>query len=285
MLTRGRDVPYLRHRPAESAPPESARLERDGYALLPGVLDAGEVAALAADIERVYDEWPADARRPHRGGEEAEQFRYEMLNRSAACQAVIGNRRILDVIEPLLGEDCHVIANTAWRNPADTVHTHGGGLWHIDAGPHLPLPPGIDWDERIPHPVFAVGCHILLQDCPPACGPTAVIPRSHLSGEAPPPDRLDDPTLSWRGHEPVLLSAAAGDVQLFVSDVWHRRMPTGTGDAGRFFLQVHYGRRDIAQRLRPAAVANHLAPEAVARAGTDRDRTLIGLHRPLFYDG
>ncbi|MEZ5263675.1 MAG: hypothetical protein R2755_18325 [Acidimicrobiales bacterium] len=71
MLTRGRDVPYLRHRPAESAPPESARLERDGYALLPGVLDAGEVAALAADIQRVYDEWPADARRPHRAGEEA----------------------------------------------------------------------------------------------------------------------------------------------------------------------------------------------------------------------
>ena len=95
----------------------------------------------------------------------------------------------------------------------------------------------------------------------------------------------DSDGLTWRGHEPVVLDASAGDVQLFVSDLWHRRMPTGPGDAGRFFLQVHYGRRDIAQRLRTTAAANHLSDEAVARAATDRDRTLIGLHRPLFYDG
>jgi ectoine hydroxylase-related dioxygenase (phytanoyl-CoA dioxygenase family) len=285
MLTRGRDVPYLRFRPADQAPAESRQLERDGWALLPGVLDADEVAALAADVTRVYDEWPADARRPHRDPQEVEQFRYEMLNRSAACQAVIGHRRILDVIEPLLGEDCHVIANTAWRNPAETEHTHGGGLWHIDGGPHIPLPPGVDWDERVPHPVFAVGCHVLLQDCPAACGPTAVIPRSHLSGEPPPADRLDDESLTWRGNEPVVLSAGAGDVQLFVSDVWHRRTPTAAGDRGRFFLQIHYGRRDIAQRLRTTNAVHQLSDEAIERATGARDKTLIGLHRPLFYDG
>ncbi|MCC6433660.1 MAG: phytanoyl-CoA dioxygenase family protein [Acidimicrobiales bacterium] len=285
MLSRGRDVPYLRFRPAQDAPEESAQLERDGWTLLRAVLSRAEVDAPAAEVTRVYDAWPADVRRPHRAAEELEQFRYEVLNRSAACQAVVGHHRILAVVEPLLGEDCHVIANTAWRNPPAVEHTHGGGLWHIDAGPHIPLPPGVDWDERIPHPVFAVGCHILLQDCPVACGPTAVIPRSHLSGEPPPPDRLADPTLSWRGNEPVVLAAAAGDVQLFVSDVWHRRMPTGAGDAGRFFLQVHYGRRDIAPRLRPTAVANQLSEEAIGRTATDRDRTLVGLHRPLFYDG
>lgn len=285
MLSRGRDVPYLRFRPAEDAPPQSAQLERDGWTLLRGVLDATEVDALAAQLRRVYDEWPADVRRPQRAGEEREQFRYEVLNRCGAAQAAAGHPRILEVIEPLLGEDCHIIANTAWANPPEVRHTHGGGRWHIDAGPHIPLPPGVDWDERIPHPVFAIGCHILLQDCPAACGPTAVIPRSHLSGEAPPVDRLEDPALSWRGNEPVVLAAAAGDVQLFVSDVWHRRMPTGPGDAGRFFLQVHYGRRDIAQRLRPTAVANQLSEEAIERAVTDRERTLVGLHRPLFYDG
>jgi ectoine hydroxylase-related dioxygenase (phytanoyl-CoA dioxygenase family) len=198
---------------------------------------------------------------------------------------VIGHRRILDVIEPLLGEDCHVIANTAWRNPAGVDHTHGGGNWHIDAGPHVPLPPGVEWDPRIPHPVFAVAAHILLQDCPAACGPTGVIPGSHLSGEAPPPDRRSDPDLSWHGRGPVVLEARAGDVQLFVSDVWHRRMPTEAGDQGRYFLQVHYGRRDIAQRLRPTAEVNHLAADAVERAGDGRARTLVGLHRPFFYDG
>ena len=285
MLTREGDGVYLRWRPDSDVPAECRQLQAEGWVLLPGVLDADGVADLAADVERVFDQLPPDARRPERDPRELEQFRYEMLNRSSVCQDVIAHRRILEVVEPLLGEDCHVIANTAWRNPAEVEHTHGGGFWHIDAGPHLPLPPGIDWDERIPHPVFVVACHVLLQDCPVGCGPTGVIPRTHLSGEPPPADRRNDPSLTWRGHQPVVLDARAGDVQLFVSDVWHRRMPTGPGDTGRLFLQVHYGRRDIAQRLRTTAVGNQLSPEAVDRAVTDRDRTLIGLHRPLFYDG
>jgi hypothetical protein len=67
--------------------------------------------------------------------------------------------------------------------------------------------------------------------------------------------------------------------------VWHRRLPTGPGDRGRFFLQVHYARRDLAQRLHTTEIANQLSDEARARATTERERTLIGLHRPLFYDG
>ncbi|MGI9615763.1 MAG: phytanoyl-CoA dioxygenase family protein [Acidimicrobiales bacterium] len=285
MLTRGEPVPYLRWRSDIEGLEESQQLQRDGWVLLPRVFEPDDVASLAADITQVFDELPADGRRPGRDSVEAEQFRYEMLNRSARCQEVIGNRRILDVVEPLLGEDCHVIANTAWRNPPGVEHTHGGGRWHIDAGPHVPLPPDVDWDERIPHPVFVVACHIILQDCPADCGPTGVIPHSQLSGQPPPSDRLEDPTLTWRGNEPVVLEAKAGDVQLFVSDAWHRRMPTGPGDEGRFFLQVHYGRRDIAQRLRTTAVTNQLSNDALERATTDRERTLVGLHRPLFYDG
>jgi ectoine hydroxylase-related dioxygenase (phytanoyl-CoA dioxygenase family) len=276
---------YLRWRDDAEAPAASRQLQDEGWTLLRGVLTADRVEELAADIRRVYDEVAADQRRPGRDPTEQEQFRYEMLNRSPACQRAVGERAVLDVVEPLLGEDCHVIANTAWWNPPDVEHTHGGGRWHIDAGPHVPLPDGVEWDPRIPHPVFAVGAHLLLQDCPVACGPTGVIPGSHLSGRPPPADRVDDPTLTWAGREPVVLEARAGDVQLFVSDVWHRRMPTGPGDAGRLFLQVHYGRRDIAQRLRPAAEVNHLGPEAVARIADDRERTLLGLHRPFFYDG
>ncbi|MEL6981630.1 MAG: phytanoyl-CoA dioxygenase family protein [Actinomycetota bacterium] len=272
----------------DGAPAAAEQLLRDGWTLLPGVLSPERVAAIADDIQRVYHQIPADRRRPERTAGELEQFRYEMLNRSAACREVVGERAILDVVEPLLGEDCHIIANTAWWNPAEVEHTHGGGRWHIDAGPHVPLPDGVRWDPAIPHPVFAVAAHIVLQDCPAPCGPTGVIPGSHLSGRPPPSDRLDDPSLSYEGQDPVVLEAAAGDVQVFVSDVWHRRMPTGPGDAGRFFLQVHYGRRDLAQRLRPTAEVNHL-DEAVAAemlaSGDERARNLLGLHRPFFYDG
>ncbi len=276
---------YLRWVADDSVPAASRQLQNEGWVLLRSVLDHDEVAALARSVDEVFRTLPGDRRRPDAEPALVDQFRYEMLNRSSEAQQVLGNRRILDVIEPLLGEDCHVIANTAWRNPPNIEHTHGGGFWHIDAGPHVPLPPGVDWDEAIPHPVFAVAAHVLLQDCPIECGPTGVIPRSHLSGEPPPADRRADPSLRWRDRESVVLEAAAGDVQLFVSDVWHRRMPTGPGDAGRFFLQIHYGRRDIAQRLRTTEESNQLSPAAIDRAGDDRGRTLIGLHSPFFYDG
>jgi ectoine hydroxylase-related dioxygenase (phytanoyl-CoA dioxygenase family) len=258
------------------APEAAVQLEREGWAVLRGVLDAGAVRALTDEVLEVFATSGPDRERP-----DGEQYRYEMLNRSAAAQAAVGHPRVLEAIEPLLGEDCHVIANTAWRNPP----SFGGGPWHCDAGPHVPRPEDVPWDDRIPYPVFAVGAHVLLRDCPAPCGPTAVVPGSHRSGRLPPRDRLLDPDLTYDGRGPVLLEGVAGDVALFVSDVWHRGTPAGPGATGRLFLQVHYARRDIAQRLRTTTEVNHLSPDAVARAVTDRQRALVGLHPPLFYDG
>jgi hypothetical protein len=255
MITRRRVYLELR---ADPVPEASHQLEREGWAVLRGAFSKDEVERLRADVERVYAELPADLR-GERDPEENEDFRYEMLNRSALCQRVVADRRILDIVEPLLGEDCHVIANTAWRNPPRARNDHGGGHWHIDAG-------------------------LLLDPCPPDCGPTAVLPGSHRSGQHPDFARLDDPDLRYEDRELVLLTGDAGDVGLFVSDVWHRRMPS-PGRKGRFFLQVHYGRRDLAQRLRTTRDCHQLSDEALARATTKRERSVVGLHRPLFYDG
>jgi hypothetical protein len=89
----------------------------------------------------------------------------------------------------------------------------------------------------------------------------------------------------WDGRAAVPIVAGAGDVGLFVSDVWHRRLSPAPDDPGRMFLQCHYGRRDLAQRLRTTQEVNHLSAEAIARAGTARQRRLVGLHPPGFYDG
>ena len=184
----------------------------------------------------------------------------------------------------LLGADCHVIANTAWRNGVDLA-PHGGEGWHIDGGPHVPRPPGTRWPDEIPYPVFAIGAHFFLLDCRLEDGPTGAIPGSHRSGQHPPFRSMMDGDLRCEGEGCVPLLANAGDVALFVSDVWHRRLPTTTGNHGRYFLQVHYARRDIAQRLKPSAESNQLSGEAAARARTRRERRLIGLHSPGFYDG
>ena len=284
MLTR--KTGYLTVRPESDEVPDASRqLQREGWALLSGVFDAATVRSVAEEIDGVFAALDPDHRLAQKGIEHFQPFRYEMLNRSAACQRAVGDPAILEVIEPLLGEDCHVIANTAWRQPGDEESQHGGRNWHIDAGPHIPRPPGIPWDERIPYPIFAIACHIFLQDCPIESGPTGVIPGSHTSGQAPPRDRPLDDDLTWEGRRALPMVADAGDVALFVSDVWHRRLPSQSGDPGRFFLQVHYARRDIAQRLRPTSVANQLSEEAAARATTNRERTLVGLHPPRFYDG
>lgn len=274
---------YLEAR-TEPAPDEAVELEREGCTVIRGLFTPAETAELAEAVTATFETEPPDER-GNREADDAAMFRYAMLNRCAAAQKAIAHPRLLSVIEPLLGEDCHVIANTAWRNPAGQPGSHGGKNWHIDAGPHIPLPEGVRWPADIPHPVFAIGVHLFLKDCTIEDGPTGVIPRSHLSGRYPPPDRPLDPDLEFDGRGVVPLLARAGDAALFVSDAWHRRMPTRDGDHGRFFLQVHYGRRDIAQRILPTADVNHLSPAAIERAETKRERSLVGLHAPFFYDG
>lgn len=279
---RGRNL-RLRTGPA---PEVSGRLERDGFAIAPGLVDTTTVAELRAELTDLFESTRPDVRMPGSTERAYADFRYEALNRSPAAQRAVAHPGVLEIVEPLLGEDCHVVSNTAWRNrpQRERAPFDLGNPWHVDAGPHVPRPAGVPWDERIPYPVFMVGCHILLQDCPVESGPTGFVPGSHTSGQLPPePDA--DGNVYYEGRGPVTLAGAAGDVVFFVSDVWHRRMPTGPDDTGRFFLQVQYGRRDIAQRLRTTDVVNHLSDEALDRAVSLRDRTVVGLHAPGFYDG
>ncbi|HWE99911.1 MAG TPA: phytanoyl-CoA dioxygenase family protein [Caulobacteraceae bacterium] len=271
MITRRYGNLALREEPTPAA---SIQLEKLGYAHIPAVLTGEPLDALREQIAEVFDTSEAD--RPH---DEFGEFRHGMLNRSGLAQAAIGLPAILEAIEPLLGEDCHVIANTAWRNRRG----HEGGRWHTDAGPHVPRPEGVAWPDAIPYPVFAIGMHLFLEDCPLEAGPTAVLPGSHRSGRGVPFDRINDPNLTYENHEAVLLPAKAGDAIFFVSDIWHRGTPAQEG-RGRFFLQAHYARRDIAQRIQTTDEVNHLTPEAIARATTKRERKLAGLHRMGFYD-
>jgi len=264
--------------PAERPVPDATEhLRREGWAVLRGAVDPDLVRRLRSAMVRLLA-GPADERSNAKTGD---QFRYAVCNRSSIAREAIASRSVLDVIEPILGDDCHIIANTLWRNPAVGFR---GQPWHTDAGPHVPRPAGIAWDDRIPYPVFVIATHFLLDDLTEADGATAVVPGSHRSGLPVPADRRRDLDLSYEGVGPHQLTGSRGDVVLFCSDIWHRGMPSGEGATGRFFLQCHYGRRDIAQRLRPTAEVNQLAPR-VASAASGREATLLGLHPPGFYDG
>ncbi|MBC8273095.1 MAG: phytanoyl-CoA dioxygenase family protein [Gammaproteobacteria bacterium] len=277
---------YFAYREADDRHSAAREIETRGFAMLSNVFERSEIEALAAEINQVFNEHPrANRAGSGRKPDDDECFRYAMLNHSALSQQATANPKILAAIEPLLGEDCHIIANTAWRNPPNDASSHGGQAWHIDAGPHVLLPEGVTWPADIPHPVFAIGVHIYLKDCRLEDGPTGVLEGSQLSGKFPPPGESMNDDLAYNGKQIVPLLAHAGDVGLFVSDIWHRRMSTLEGDSGRFFLQVHYGRRDIAQRIQTTETTNHLSEQAIDRAKTTREQTLIGLHKPFFYDG
>jgi ectoine hydroxylase-related dioxygenase (phytanoyl-CoA dioxygenase family) len=282
MLRRINDQNWIREC---DAPAGALELEQDGYHVLRGEFDERELAVLKFDIERIFETCPPDMRPGRTSTDNAAMFRYEMFNRSLVCQRAIARPNVLAIVDALLGSDCHAINCTAWRNPPGVEHAPWGQEWHTDGGPHVPRRRDTPWPAHIPYPIFVIGTHIFLEDVRLEDGPTACVPGSHTSGCIPPHDRVWDLELEYleRRSEPML--ARAGDVGFFVSDVWHRRIPPSPQGRGRFFLQTNYGRREIAQRIRTTDVANQVSPEAAARAVTDRERDLIGLHRAVYYDG
>lgn len=243
------------------------QLREEGFTLLRGVLSPEEVQTLKDEMVRVFNE-------PMIPGDEAygQYWRMLLFERSPLFQSYLEIPAVLEAIEPILGKDCHVIANAGWMTPAG----YEGGPWHTDAGPHVPRDPGIDWDERIPYPIFAIGCMAYLTDVPVESGPTAVVPGSHKSGLPAPQE--ESPT--YKGRASVPLACKAGDIALFSSDVWHRGMPHKAGEP-RVVFQAHYARRDIAQRFRP--FKNQRLPDEVVERASERGKRLIGIHPIGFY--
>lgn len=268
----------------DHAYPQARSLEQDGHAFHAGAFSAETIEALRAEVSEVFERFPPDRRKNCLEPERAAMFRYEMFNRSARCQEIIERREILDAVEPVLGDDCHVVACTAWRNPPGNSHAPYGQEWHVDGGPHVVRPEGVPWPDAIPYPVFVVTAHVYLQPCRLEDGPTAVLPGSHRAGRLPPHARRWDLDLTYDGCAGLAHVAEPGDVGFFVSDSWHRRLPPQEKSRGRFFLQVIYGRREIAQRVLPGEVLNPANEEARARATTPRQRELLGIHEQGFYD-
>jgi hypothetical protein len=283
MLTR-RGV-YRRTR-TEAVSAATERLERDGYGLARGALSTRQTDQIPAEVDQLFVdqlfvELDTELRRTNDGNE----YHYASLNRCARAQDLVRNLVIVDVIEPLFGEDCNVVANTAWRNPAER-HVTLDGRWHREFGPHIALPADVPRQDTISYPVFVIAVHLLLALMPIGSSPTGVIPGNHRPGHAPLLGRRDDVTLTRDRQRAVPCITNTWDIQLFGSDIWHRRTPTLQADQGRDFLQIYYGQPDIAQRLRITEQAHQLSPQAAERAGeSPHARAVLGLHEPLFYDG
>lgn len=237
-------------------------LHEDGFALVPGVLNNEEIAALRAALDRLQP-FGFD----HVGLNEHYKCAF---NRERVFLDLIDRPGIVELAEAVMGEQCHIIGQSAWRSHPG----HNGVGVHADKV-FVPLPESVFEQPGYRLPIYLCTAHYYLNDIPTeAYCPTCVIPGSHKSGRWPGKGETE-----WQGKvlEPVLVKA--GDVLFFRSEVWHSGS-LNSSDTIRYLIQVHYSHRDIAQKFSPWPW--QLNPEILAVAN-QRQIRLLGKHPESAY--
>lgn len=214
-----------------------------GFVVLPSVLPTRQARDLQELIEQRY-QYATTHESPEldllRGGVSL----MRMFEYHRAFRDLLVLEPVVDLVEAILGADCHVIAQNALRTP------RGKGIvnWHIDDAlffPFLADLPTIP-DDAGSLPCYSLNLLVALTDVDAEeFGPTQVVAGSHLTGREP----EYAPTLP-PGVTPTSLLARAGDVYLVNSQTWHRGAQNQTGRV-RYVLTTTYGRRFISQRFFP----------------------------------
>jgi len=238
-------------------------MRTDGFVLIPAVLGPPDIQAARQKI---------DALEPrHRDFTGPTDHYKNVFNRDPFWLSFLDRPGVLDLAEASLGGDCHIIGETAWRSHPG----HRGVGLHLDYLPMEWPEPGLP--EAIQVPMFLCTAHFYLSPQPAELCPTYVIPGSHRAGRRP--GRLE---AQWNGRLPQPVLCAAGDVLFFRSDLWHSGSDNQTPDQVRYLLQVHYGRREMAQHFAPF-LEWRFRPDVLAACNPVR-RRLLGDHRPGAYD-
>lgn len=239
-------------------------LHTDGFVLLPAVLDGAAIDALHRAI---------DALEPRHWDYTGLVDHYKcVFNRDPFWLPFLDLPGVIELAEAALGEHCHVIGQTAWRCHPGFI----GGEVHQDYLV-MELPEALLAEPTFRPPMQILTAHLFIDRIDADLAPTCVIPGSHRAGRPPAPGETQ-----WRGRglEPVLCEA--GDALLFRSDLWHSGSRNRTPDRIRYLLQVHYGRRMVAQKFSP--YLDWQWNPAVLEAATPRQRRLLGDHEPAEYD-
>ena len=238
-------------------------LHRDGFVLLPGVVGAEQLAELHAAIDALQPQhWDYTGLVDH----------YKcVFNRDPLWLPYLDLAGVIELAEAALDPDCHLIGQTAWRCYPGFI----GAELHLD---HLPIQLPSEWlaDPAFRLPMQICTAQLYLDAIDADLCPTLVIPGSHRAGRPPCPG--ED---SWNGRtaEPVLCQA--GDLLFFRSDLWHAGS-RNRSQRTRYLLQMHYGRRMVAQKFSP--YLQFRFDPAVLAACTPRQRRLLGEHEPAEYD-
>ncbi|MEZ5277132.1 MAG: phytanoyl-CoA dioxygenase family protein [Opitutaceae bacterium] len=244
----------------------------DGYALVPGVLDAVEVATLRATADRFIDH--PEAIDP---SFIQQVYGTTVLRNTQSLDPVfcelLGRKAFVDLAAALLGPDFGFCGQNVIRSGKGEAIS----IWHVDDELEVPLPDNVPSHNRAMHlPVIWFSFQIALSDIlTPDDGATEVVPGSHYSGRVPPrnridPDENDLPSFEGRRAEPIL--CRAGDVYLFNHQLWHRGRPNRTGKI-RYLMQNQYCRSWVLRRFGSGPHRDcHLPAEAADRLSAETRR-------------
>lgn len=232
-------------------------LHEDGFALIPSVICHDEVEKMIDAIKRLqpfgFDDLGV-----------TDHFKC-VFNRERIFLNIIDRPGIVDLAEASMGEQCHLLGESAWRSHPG----HNGWGTHVDQL-YMPIPEEYALDPHVHWPIYICTAHYYLNDMTLDIAPTWVIPGSHRAGRGPNPG---EETWNGRPLEPVL--CRAGDVLFFRSEIWHSGSKNATADQVRYLLQVHYSHRMFAQKFSPFPW--QFNPEILAIAN-ERQLKLLGKH-------
>ena len=241
--------------------------KRDGFRLIPGVLDKDEITALRertdsliADKEVVKAGYVQLVTRTDRLDEPYILRHTNELDRMF-CDLLI-REPIISLMEAIFGPDIRQCGMNVLRNDKSKAIDE----WHIDDNLFFPLPDDIPHhDARIDMPLFWLNVQIPLTDIESIeYGPTEFVPGSHYSGKHPP---NKDDKLQFEGRDPVSIFCKAGDIYLHNPQCWHRGAPNQS-DRVRYLLQNQYGPRWTS--LRYNAYVKQKMPAHILEGASDR---------------
>ncbi len=223
----------------------AAAVERDGYALVEGLLDEAAVAGARADLRRVLDRTPL-------GRNEFEGHRtrriYALFAKTRVMDGPATHPLVLGTLDRLLGPHYQFSAPVG-----------------IDIGPGEVAQP-LHRDEQVhpvpaPHPTLVVNTMWALDDFTAENGATLVLPGSHRWG-----DELPDPLPT-----PVPATMPAGSVLFYPGNLVHGGGANAT-DRPRLGVILEY----VVAWLRPQENHCLAVPREVAAALPERLQELLG---------
>jgi ectoine hydroxylase-related dioxygenase (phytanoyl-CoA dioxygenase family) len=221
---------------------EIAFYRHEGYLIVPSVFDADEIAALAADVDRVCMERPnlihADNMRvrfkPHH---ETQQTMMEVLDPiadlSPAARAMALDERILNRLHDLYGEPAELFKDKLIFKPAGAM----GATLHQD------------WIAWPGFPETFLTVLVAIDPFTAASGATEVFPRAHGEGSLSPRDgQFYEVDAGKLRMAPVPLILAPGDMAIFTCFTPHRSGPNQTEQGRRGYFISYNARSDGGQQ-------------------------------------